>query len=259
MNPSPARTLAASALALCALLTTAACSALTTPPTAPKPDLTATTSRPATTPAPAGAAALTQAQAQAALIRVTDLGEPWTPAQSAATWHDGLLKARTNLPDCRRLLDSLYAEELFGTDPRARAVIGLDDTWNEAQLRYQVVTQPRAEVDRTLAWLKTLPRKCEEFTATNVRGTEQGVEVTEAPLPEVGDARQALRVTVYGETPDGEPVVLTVDVAAVRVGDDAIVLTHGGFGDVAHDITEGAVHLGAERLTTVRKQGRAEI
>ena len=90
-------------------------------------------------------------------------------------------------------------------------------------------------------------------------GAVFGVQVTEAPLPEVGNARQGLRVWLTGQSPDGEPTTLTLDVAAVRVGEDAISVTNGGFGDVQTQATQTAVQLGAERLTEIRKQGRVEI
>ncbi|ANS66610.1 hypothetical protein SLINC_4386 [Streptomyces lincolnensis] len=257
------RVRSASVLALSALLTTTACSALSTPPTAQKPDYAPTTAAPTpkkSAPAtPPGPAALTAAQAQAALVTEADLGEPWMPTQGAATWHDGLLKATTRQPDCRRLLDTLYAEEPFGADTPARAVIGLDDVWNESQLRHQVITRPPAELDRTLAWLRTLPQKCARFTATTGPGYVQGVQVVDAGLPEVGDARQGLRVVLTGETPEGEPTVLTMDLVVVRVGDDALGLTHGGLSEVSADVTQAAVQLGAQRLTEVRRTGRVQV
>jgi hypothetical protein len=254
MTPPPSRALAASVVSLCALLTATGCSALSTPPTAQKPDFAPTTTPPgaSASSSAAGAPALTRAQAQAALVTEADLGEPWVPTQGAAIWRDGLLKATTELPDCRRLLDVLYAEELFGANARARAVIGLDDVWNESQLRYQVITHSPADVDRTLAWLRTLPRKCAEFRATTAHGNLQDVQVTDAALPETGDARQGLRVLLSGATLDGDPVQLTLDVAVVRVGDDAIGVTHGG------PDTEAAVQLGTQRLTEIRKQGRVQ-
>ena len=257
MTPPPARALAASALALGTLLGTASCSALSTPPTAEQPDFAATTSAPTTS--PTGAPALTQAQAQAALVTAADLGESWAPTQGAATWHDGLLKATTERPDCRRLLDALYAEELFGAHTRARAVVGLDDVWNGSQLRYQVVTQSPVDVDGTLARLKALPKKCARFTATTAHGDVQTVQVTDAGLPELGDTRQGLRVILSGATLNDEPVLLTMDVAVVRVGDDAIGLTHGGLGDVSPDIAQATLQLGAQRLAEIRKNGRAQI
>lgn len=261
MTAPPARThLTASVLALCTLLGATACSALSAPPTAKQAPIVPTTSAPAKSPSASPAAAgLTAAQAQAALVTDADLGEPWTPTQGAATWRDGLLKAKTEKPDCQRLLDALYADALFGADTRPRAVAGLDDEWNEAQLRYQVVERKSADVDRTLAWLKTLPKKCGRFAATTVAGGVQDVQVADAGLPEVGDGRQGLQLTMTGESPDGEPTTLTLDVAAVRVGDDAISLTNGGLGDVMTDATQTAVQLGTERLKEIRKQARAQV
>ncbi|KUO21267.1 hypothetical protein [Streptomyces dysideae] len=256
MPRPPARTFVASALSATALLTATACSA--------GPDKAPTTARAAATPTTAQsptttAPALTEAQARDALISDADLGEPWTPTQGAATWRDAMLKATTDLPDCRRLLDALYTEEFFGAEARTQAVVGLDDNWDEAQLRYQVVAHRPAEVDRTLGWLRTLPEKCAQFGATTARGVPQAVEVSEAALPEVGDARQALRVLLTGATEDDESLTLTVDVAVVRVGGDAIVVTNGGLGDVLNEATQAAVDLGAHRLAEVRKQGRVQV
>ncbi|WP_316959569.1 hypothetical protein [Streptomyces sp. TRM68367] len=87
----------------------------------------------------------------------------------------------------------------------------------------------------------------------------RGVQVGDLPLPEVGDARQGLRVTLAGETADGEESVLTVELAAVRVGADAIGVTHGGLGDVSTEVTQAAVDLGARRLTEIRRQARAAV
>ncbi|MER5214050.1 hypothetical protein ABT063_26635 [Streptomyces sp. NPDC002838] len=266
MTPPPVRALLASALSLGVLLTATACSSLIPDPqTAPRPAVPPTTTpspathRPTTPPSPTAAPALTRAQAEAALITEADLGEPWASTQGPAAWRDGLLKATTKAPGCQRLLDALYAEELFGADARARAVIGLDDVWNEAQLRYQILTPRRADMERTLAWLKTLPRTCGRFTARTAHGYMQRVRVTEAPLPDAGDARQGLRVTLYGETDYGDTTLLALEVAAVRIGEDAITVSNGGLGEVSSDATRGAVELGARRLTEIRTHGRVEV
>jgi hypothetical protein len=147
------------ALPLAALLATTACSAIATdkalPAKEPKasPAATSPAAKPTAPPSPTAAPALSPSQAQAALVTDADLGEPWSATEGAATWRDGLLKATANAPDCQRLLDTLYAEELFGADARVRASTGLDDTWNDAQLHHQVVADRPADVDKTLAWL----------------------------------------------------------------------------------------------------------
>ncbi|MBC2905314.1 hypothetical protein [Streptomyces cupreus] len=246
----------APALALGALLTATACGAGGSDTTArPPASASPTASPPTSAPSPASAPALTEAQARAALITEADLGEPWSATQGAATWRDGMLKASTDKADCRRLLDVLYTEEFFGPDARTRAVTGLDDDWDGAQIRYQVVAHPSKDVDRTLSWLKSLPKKCGEFTAVTGTGAPEYGEVYETELPEVGDARQGLRITLSAD----DETTLTLDVAAVRVGDDAMVLTNGGLGDVPADATWVATELGAERLAEVRKSGRAEV
>ncbi|GCB47550.1 hypothetical protein [Streptomyces sp. NL15-2K] len=267
MTRPPVRALLSSALSLGVLLTATACSSLIPrPQTAPRPAVPpttppsqATTHRSTTPPSPTADRALTRAQAEAALVTEADVGEPWTSSQGPATWRDGLLKATTKAPDCQRLLDALYAEELFGADARPRAVIGLDDPWNEAQMRYQIFAPRPADMDRTLAWMKTLPRKCDRFTAKTAHGHVQRVQVSEAPLPDAGDARQGLRVSLRGETDYGDTTLLRLEVAAVRVGDDAISVSNGGLGEVSSDVTRGAVELGARRLKEVRRHGRVEV
>jgi len=232
--------------------------------------------------APAASAGLTKARAQAALITERDLGAPWTATRGAATWRDGMLKATASPADCGRLLDDLYADELLGGP--VRAVVALDDPDSGAQLRYQLTGSRPADVDRTLARLRTLPQTCARFTAKAADDAVLDVQVSELPLPEVGDARQGLRVTVTrlaGAVPNapenagqdpaqdpgreatenggGDPTVLTLDVAAVRAGEDAFALTNGGLGDVPNAATQAAVQLGVSRLTDVRKQGRVQI
>ncbi|MEU9349971.1 hypothetical protein AB0D65_02865 [Streptomyces griseoloalbus] len=265
--PAAARALLASALSVTALLATAACSvggreAPRAPvPVSPPPSSAASVSSAASAteqPSPAPPA-LNEAQMKAALITETDLGEPWMASRGAATWRDGMLKATAEDADCRRLLDALYTEELFGTPAGPRATATLDDAYNDTQLRYQVATHPPADVDRVLDWLGTLPEKCEEFRATTTRAGAQLVEVRELPLPEAGDARAALRLTMTGEASDGMPTYLTVDVAAVRVGEDTITLTNGGFGAVLPEVTQAMSQLGADRLAEVARQGRVRI
>ncbi|MFJ9633610.1 hypothetical protein ACIRU8_38560 [Streptomyces sp. NPDC101175] len=260
MTRSPARVLLlVSALSAGAVLTAAGCAneaALHKVTSAPSPSAVRT---PAAHASPAAAPVLTQAQAQTALITDADLGAPWTPTQGTATWRDSLLKAKTADPDCQRLLDALYADELLGTPATAQAVIGLDDTDDEAQLHYQVAAFPPADVNRALAWLKTLPQKCAQFTAATTRSGPQTVTVTEATLPNVGDAREGLHVTLTGTTPEGDQSTLTLDTAAVRIGGDTITLTNGGLANVPPDAMSRALEVGAQRLTEVQLQGRVQV
>ncbi|NJP53658.1 hypothetical protein HCJ93_27225 [Streptomyces sp. SBST2-5] len=270
MTPAPAaaRALAASALSLTTLLTIAACTAETHRaglPAGVPDETTATASRSA---APAGKqpsaappAGLNEAQARAALITELDLGEPWVPTRGVATWRDGLLRAQVeeDAAHCQKLMDVLYTEELFGAPAGTSAVTTLDDAYNGSQLRYQVAAFRPGDVDRTLQWLRTMPEACGEFAARTARAGTQGVEVEELELPEAGDARAAVRVTMTGETADGEPTYLTVDLAALRVGEDTVTLTNGGYGEVAPEVTRGVVELGADRLAEIRRQGRLEV
>ncbi|MDO0913328.1 hypothetical protein QQM39_21500 [Streptomyces sp. DT2A-34] len=261
MPRPPARAVIASTLSAASLLTTASACSLAQPertvsgvPAAVSPADTATGP-----PTPAAAPTLTEAQARAALISEADLGEPWVPTQGVATWRDSMLKASAESAECRRLLDALYAEELFGPDARTRASVGLDDEYDEAQLRYQVVAHRPDEVDRTLEWLGSLPDTCGQFMARTARGGMMTVEVGEAQMPEVGDARRGLHIVLSGVSEDEEAPTLTLHVAVVRVGDDAITVTNGGLGEVPGDATLAAVELGAQRLAEVRKRGRVEV
>lgn len=209
-------------------------------------------------PATSATPSLTDAQASAALITQGELGGRWSATQGGATWRDGLLKTRTDVPDCQRLLDGLYAEDLLGEPTGARAVVGLDESGNAAQLRYQVAAYAApSEVDAKLAWLRTLPAKCAQFTSTDVRGGRLNVTVVPAVLPGVGDAREGLRLTMSGASPadagdgSGAAPMLTLDFAAVRVGDRAVSLTNGGLGGAAQDSTQQAVQVGTQRLQDV--------
>ncbi|MER5899091.1 hypothetical protein ABT150_02985 [Streptomyces mirabilis] len=207
-------------------------------------------------PATSATPSLTDAQASAALITQGELGGRWSATEGGATWRDGLLKTRTDAPDCQRLLDGLYAEDLLGEPTGARAVVGLDESGNAAQLRYQVAAYAApSEVDAKLAWLRTLPSKCAQFTSTDVRGGRLNVTVVPAVLPGVGDAREGLRLTMSGASPadaaSGAAPMLTLDFAAVRVGDRAVSLTNGGLGGAAQDSTQQAVQVGTQRLQDV--------
>ncbi len=257
----PARAVIAATLSAAALLTTSACDSIAglgRPSSATRANASAAS--PTTPATPAAAPTLTESQARAALISESDLGEPWVATEGFATWRESMLKASTESADaeCGKLLDALYAEELLGPDATTRASVGLDDLVDEAQLRYQVVAHRPDAVDRTLAWLGRMPDECGEFTATAGSGP-MAVEVTEVEMPEVGDGRQGLRVVLSAVSEYEDAPVLTLHVAAVRVGDDAIVLTNGGLGDVPGDATVAAVELGAHRLAEVHKRGRAEI
>ncbi|MGC9497706.1 hypothetical protein [Streptomyces sp. WG7] len=261
MQHAPAaRPLLASALSATLALTAAACTTGGRAADRPAGTTSATAQSPAALPSPAVPPALTREQARAALITEADLGEAWEPTRGAATWRDEVLKATAERPDCGRLLDVLYTEELFGTASDPRATVALDDAAGGAQLHFRITSHRAADIDRTLAWLATLPDTCGRFTARTARGATRDARVTGLALPEAGDARQGLRVTVSAEGAESaEGAVLTVDLVAVRIGDDAISLTNGGLGAPADDATRTAVETGTERLAEVRRQGRAQV
>ncbi|MFF3415479.1 hypothetical protein ACFYW9_12380 [Streptomyces sp. NPDC002698] len=204
--------------------------------------------------------ALTKAEARAALITNSDLGSQWDESKGVAAWRDALLKSKVDASafvtdkgdaeECQKLLDGLYTEDLLGKPQGAGAVTGFDDSDNDAQMRYEVASYGKSALDTRLKWLETLPDICDQFTAVNGEGDRQTVQVVSTGLPDVGDARQGFRVTMSGEL-EGDPETLTLDFAAVRVGDSALSLTNGGLSGTEHQSTEQAVEAGTNRLKDV--------
>lgn len=252
--PRPLRVLAP-ALAAGVLLTTAACSD-GDDGGQDRADTTEISSSPL---AQASPAALTPAGARAALVTEADLEDDWTQVKNAATWRDSLLVGKVDVADfitgkadaadCQKLLDQLYDDDLLGKPSGASALTGFEE--GASRLLYQVAAYKKSALDTSFSWLKSLPVKCDQFTATDSSGAKRTVQVIEQSLPKEGDARQGLRVTVRGTT-GGTPATLTLDVAAVRVGTDAITLTNGGLDGVDGDTTEQAVKLGTPRLQDVQ-------
>ncbi|MFB7599604.1 hypothetical protein [Streptomyces sp. NPDC056160] len=264
-RPPAVRVLAAAVLCASAVPAVSACGSGQAGQAAGASPSAAAATRPAGPVSP-DPAALTAAQAQAALLTEDDLGATWRPSEGVATWRDGIIKARTTAaPDCRRLLDALYADQPLGAPKGTYAVTGFDDGDGAAQLRQQVLSPRPADVDRSLAWLRTLPKTCARFTATTTRAGVQTVRVSDLAMPAAGDARQGLRITFTGP-PDGsgsgsggaDVTTLSVDVVAVRVGGDAFALTDGAPGTLPSGATDAAVRRGVERLRAVRSSGRAQ-
>ncbi|MGW0825115.1 hypothetical protein [Streptomyces sp. NPDC002845] len=214
--------------------------------TTPSPLVKQTPGTPTTPPTPA----FTAAQARSALLRTGDLGWGWGATQGAATWRDGLLKGKADVAECQKLLDAVYAEDLLGEPTGAKAVAGFDDSEYGAQVRYQVGAYKKADVEGRLRQAGRLAEECDEFTVTGAMGRTYDAQVTPVELPDVGDARQGLRLVVSGEV-EGEEGVLTLDVAAVRVGDSAALFTHGGLYGIDDETTWQAVQAGAQRLKDV--------
>ncbi|MFJ3421665.1 hypothetical protein ACIPN8_35565 [Streptomyces sp. NPDC086082] len=204
------------------------------------------------------AGVLTPSGAKAALITEADIEDNWTQVKDAASWGDklligkvdvaALLTAKTNAADCQKLLDALYDDTLLGKPSGPSALTGFEQ--NESRLLYQVAAYDRAKLGTSLNWLKTLPVKCDQFTATDSKGGHRTVQVIEDPVPSVGDARQGLQVTVTG-TSGTQPVTLTLQLAVVRVGTDAITVTSGGLRGTETDTTKAAVQQGTGNLKDV--------
>ncbi|WP_425444600.1 hypothetical protein [Streptomyces phaeoluteigriseus] len=279
----PARVLAA-AMATGALLATAACSsgddgaaadsetaaAVAERPVAaqtatPAPTITGSVSATptATATSPTGtespAAPLSETGARNALITAADIEDNWVQVKDPQAWRDKLLigevdtaqfvTGKADAADCQRLVDALYDETLLGRPSGASALNGFQE--GQSRLLYQVAAYEKASLDKSMDWLTKLPDTCDQFTLTGGDSGERTVQVVEASLPEEGDARQGLTVTVKG-TANGDPVTLTLDVAVVRVGDDAITITNGGLDGADEDTTRTAVEQGTERLREVQ-------
>ncbi|MFD8718842.1 hypothetical protein ACFV2H_12685 [Streptomyces sp. NPDC059629] len=249
----PARVLA-SALAAGTLLATAACADESGTPEASTVSPAAERS-----PAPSATPALTGAGAQAALITPADIEDDWQLANDAATWRNTMLvgkvdvaqflTAKADAADCQRLLDGLYSDSLLGRTTGASGLRGF--TSEDSRLLYQVGDYGSANLNATLDWLKSLPEKCNQFTATAADGSPRTVQVVEyKEPPKAGDALAALTVTVQG-TSNGQPAKTTLDVAAFRVGASGAAVTNGGLSGVDHDSTVLALQNGAQRLKDV--------
>ncbi|GAA4981504.1 hypothetical protein [Streptomyces hyderabadensis] len=268
-RPSHPVRLLASALAAGALLTTAACSdgagSENASDTAAeqagvaRPDAAKQT--PTGSPS-ASPGTLTEAGAKAALLTEADLEGGWNQVQDADKWRDrllvgevdvsGFLTAKADAADCQQLLDGLYRDNLLGEPSGPSALTGFEQ--GDSRLLEQVAGYDRAGLDDRLKWMASLPQTCDEFTATDSDGAERTVQVTEASVPDAGDAREGLHVTVQG-TADATPVTLTLDIAAVRVGTSALTVTGGGLDGAQASSVEQAVRQGTQRLKTVLDGG----
>ncbi|MFE1203634.1 hypothetical protein [Streptomyces sp. H23] len=277
-RPSHPVRLLASALAAGALLTTAACSdgtgsqsasdtaaeqagvaernaAKQTPSGSPT---TSPTGSPSASPG-----TLTEAGAKAALLTEADLEDDWNQVQDADKWRDRLLVGEVDVAafltaktdadaDCQQLLDGLYRDNLLGEPSGPSALTGFEQ--GDSRLLEQVAGYDRAGLDDRMKWLDSLPQTCDEFTATDSDGNKRTVQVTEASVPDVGDAREGVHVTVQGSA-DATPVTLTLDIAAVRVGTSALTVTAGGLDGGQASSVERGVRQGTERLQTVLDGG----
>ncbi|MDX3530026.1 hypothetical protein P1P75_27325 [Streptomyces sp. ID05-39B] len=205
------------------------------------------------------AAPLSEAGARNALITAADIEDNWVQVKDPETWRDKLLigevdtaqfvTGKADAADCQRLVDSLYDETLLGRPSGASALNGFQQ--GQSRLLYQVAAYDKAALDKSMDWLAKLPQTCDQFTLTGGDSGDRTVQVVETSLPKEGDARQGLTVTMKGTT-NGDPVTLTLDVAVVRVGNDAITITNGGLDGADENTTKTAAEQGTERLKEVQ-------
>ncbi|MFF9488341.1 hypothetical protein [Streptomyces sp. NPDC014676] len=219
---------------------------------------TSTPTSPTSSPTSSPGATLSETGARNALITSADLEGDWTQADKPRTWRDSLLvgevdvaaflSGKSDAPDCRQLIDSLYDETLLGTPSGASALNGFEQ--GDSRLLYQVAAYQKADLDKSMKSLRSLPDTCDQFTVTGGDNGDRTVQVVEMSLPEEGDARQGMTVTVKGDS-GGQPVTLTLDVAVVQIGANAITVTNGGLDGADHDATTAAVEQGTPRLQAV--------
>ncbi|MBT3149421.1 hypothetical protein HTV45_00590 [Streptomyces sp. CHD11] len=257
----PAGVLAA-VLAVGTLLATAACSGTDTGAPSGSGTASAVAERGVaartTSPSPSPSSDLTGSGARDALITSEDIEGDWTQVGNPQEWRDSLLvgsvdvaaflDGRSDASECRRLVDALYDETLLGRPAGASALTGFQE--GDSRLLYQVAAYDKPDLDDSMEWLRSLPDTCDQFTLTGGAGGDRTVQVIGLKLPESGDFRQGLTVTVKGES-NGNPVTLTLDVAAVQLGADAITVTNGGLDGAGHDTTSTAVEQGTKRLEDV--------
>ncbi|MGV9555461.1 hypothetical protein [Streptomyces sp. NPDC003522] len=249
--------------------TAAAIAAQTTAPSSPSGSASAGPSMSASTSpsksaggsgsaSPSPSATLSETGARNALITAADIEDNWVQVKNPQSWSDKLLigqvdaaqfvTGKSDVADCQRLVDALYDETLLGTPSGASALNGFEE--GDSRLLYQVAAYQQSTLDKSMDWLKQLPQTCDQFTLTGGDSGNRTVQVVEASLPDEGDARQGLTVTMKG-TSNGDPVTLTLDVAVVRVGNDAITITNGGLDGADKDTTKAAVEQGTKRLEEV--------
>ncbi|WP_448321206.1 hypothetical protein [Streptomyces sp. CO7] len=257
----PMRYLAA-AMAAGALLATTACSGAETGSGPEARTGAHRGERPAAaaTGTPSPSPTLTEDGARHALITAAQIEDDWTQVttSTARSWRDSLLvgevdaaqflTGKADAAECQRMTDALFDETLLGRPSGASALAGFEE--GDSRLLYQVATYDPKTLDDSMQWLKTLPQSCDRFTLTGDDGGKRTVEVVETAIPKEGDARQGLTVTVQGDE-DGNPVTLTLAIAVVRVGTNAITVTQGGVSGAKTSTTDSAVRQGTPRLQEV--------
>ncbi|WP_030229481.1 hypothetical protein [Streptomyces sp. NRRL WC-3626] len=252
-------------LATGTLLTTAACSDADDSTSAGSETgaaAVAQTESPTSTDTSSPGPVLSETGARNALITAADLEGDWTQVDKPQQWRDSLLvgqvdvaaflNGKSDAADCQQLIDSLYDETLLGTPSGASALNGFEQ--GDSRLLYQVAAYQQADLDKSMKSLQSLPDTCDQFTVTGGDNGDRTVQVVEMELPDEGDARQGMTVTVKGDS-GGESVTLTLDVAVVRIGADAITVTNGGLGGAGHDATKAAAQQGTQRLKDVLAGG----
>ncbi|WP_274918093.1 hypothetical protein [Streptomyces sp. WZ-12] len=194
---------------------------------------------------------LTGSQAQAALISPSALGAQWNPASGGGTGRqDTLLQSKANKPNCQTLLDRLRSGNLMGVTPTAKAGEAFTEPSRNARMTYQVASYSRADADKGMAWLRTLPNVCDGFTAVDGSGNKVIAQVVQTSLPKAGDDRFGVRLSMV-TTVQGLKTTLALEAAAARIGPNVISVTNGGLGGAGHAATQQAIQSGGQRLQKV--------
>ncbi|WP_347341199.1 hypothetical protein [Streptomyces sp. HSG2] len=250
----PAR-LIATAVTAGALLTTAACADSSSDTSGTRAE-TAAAAEAAARQTEGSSGTLTSEQARQALITEEDLEDDWQEVDGADDWDDDLEIGGVDVDDfldpaddddnCERLIDDLFDDDLLSDPTGAEAVRGF--AMGDARLLNQVASYNSGRLDSSMDWLKDLPSQCDQFTVTD-DDEQRTVQIVEMSLPDLGDDRQGLEITVQGDSEN--PSTLTFDLAVVRIGDNALTITSGSPDGGEQDSVRQGAEAGTQRLQDV--------
>ncbi|MCW2746024.1 MAG: hypothetical protein JWM48_2574 [Mycobacterium sp.] len=168
--------------------------------------------------APAGGSAthssLTQAQAQAALLSVTDLPTGWTADTSSTSPDSGF-------SGCSAL------EAVGGHSKANRAKAeGSFTAGGVGPLLQEMVAVPSDETAaQAMTKLRSALNTCRSFTSTDADGKKTTFTTSALSFPKLGDETFAVQITA--PNPLGQ---LVADVVVVRLGNTVVELAYAGLG-----------------------------
>lgn len=195
------------------------------------------------------APAVTGDQAREALVPGATLPAEWDPSGSGRGPGDELLDGTTGEAGCQSFLEDLRSGGLIGAQPGTQAVRHFTDQQTGGELDYQVAAYTKSQVESGIDRLKRVPEDCDRFTTTD-GARKSVVQVVDQDVPEEGDESTGLRMTLATRA-DGADTELTMDIAVVRVGPNALVTTNGSLQGADSTTTGHVVEVGAQRLEDI--------